>query len=346
MTMTATLDDLKRELSRTQGFTERFSEKFIVEFFKVLEEGLRDSRRVTIKGLGIFSADDDGSVNFIPDEALAARINEPFECFSPIVLSEEEVAMMRPDETDKELAEAEEISDTDTANEADEAAEAAEDLPEIDRIETEIEESDDVEETVRESIDSTSTVETQENHASDEEKIEEEPIVPEEYSDIEPERPKPRRGLFFALGLLLGIIIGIIAGYMIPTIKSSDSSPDSSSDTVTEPVQTEETAEITAVETLVEPDNEDDTVPQQPVVTETVSSTNYLASMARRHYGRFEFWVYIYEENRDKLNHPDFIEPNTVVVIPPADKYGIDPNDPESVRLAESKAKEIYSRFK
>lgn len=337
--MTATLDDLKRELSRAQGFTERFSEKFIVEFFKVLEEGLRDSRKVIIKGLGVFSADDSGAVSFIPDETLAARINEPFECFSPIVLSEEEVAMMRPDETDKELAEAEEISDTDTANEANEAAE---DLPEIDRIGTEIEEPDDVEETVQESIDSTSTVTTQENYTSDEEKIEEEPLTPEEYSYIEPEQSKPRRGLFFTLGLLLGIIIGGIVGYLIPSPKSSDSPHD----IATEPVKTIEVADNSADAAIIEPVQEADTVPQTPVITETVSSTNYLASMARRHYGRFEFWVYIYEENRDKLNHPDYIEPNTVVVIPPADKYGIDPDDPESVRLAESKAKEIYSRFK
>lgn len=339
MIMTATLDDLKRELSRTQGFTDRFSEKFIVEFFKVLEEGLRDSRKVTIKGLGAFSTDDSGAVSFIPDETLAARINEPFECFSPIVLSEEEVAMMRPDETDKELAEVEEISDSDTTNEADEAAE---DLPEIGRIETEIEESDDVEETVQESIDSTSTVATQENYTSDEEKIEEEPLASEEYNYIESTKSKPRRGLFFSLGLLLGIIIGGIVGYLIPSPKSSDSPHD----TVTEPVKTIEVADNSADTAIIEPVQEADTVPQIPVITETVSSTNYLASMARRHYGRFEFWVYIYEENRDKLNHPDYIEPNTVVVIPPADKYGIDPGDPESVRLAESKAKEIYSRFK
>ena len=69
--------------------------------------------------------------------------------------------------------------------------------------------------------------------------------------------------------------------------------------------------------------------------------------MSRRFYGgATEFWVYIYLENQDKLGHPDRLSPNTVVVIPPAEKYGIDPNNPESKAAAKRKVAEIYAKFK
>ena len=67
--------------------------------------------------------------------------------------------------------------------------------------------------------------------------------------------------------------------------------------------------------------------------------------MARKYYGEMIFWVYIYEENRDRLSHPDRINPGTVVKIPDASKYGIDRNDPESTARARAKAIEIYNRF-
>lgn len=73
------------------------------------------------------------------------------------------------------------------------------------------------------------------------------------------------------------------------------------------------------------------------VVTDTVKGNNYLSRIARRHYGKDVFWVYIYEENIDKIQDPDNIPAGTVVVIPPPEKYNIDANNPESVRAAERK---------
>lgn len=81
--------------------------------------------------------------------------------------------------------------------------------------------------------------------------------------------------------------------------------------------------------------------PEPVVVTDTVRANYYLTKMSRKHYGRYEFWVYIYEENKDKIANPNSVSPGLVVVIPPAEKYGIDKNDEESVR----KAKEIAERF-
>lgn len=78
-----------------------------------------------------------------------------------------------------------------------------------------------------------------------------------------------------------------------------------------------------------------------PVVYDTIRGNRYLTTMARQHYGRKIFWVYIYEENKAAISDPDHIAPNTVVVIPPAEKYGIKAGDKLSEQAAERKAVEI-----
>lgn len=77
------------------------------------------------------------------------------------------------------------------------------------------------------------------------------------------------------------------------------------------------------------------------VVTDTVGPGNYLSVMARRHYGNSKFWVYIYLENKDNIRNPDNLENGMVLVIPPASKYGIDANNPESVKKAEREAYKV-----
>lgn len=86
--------------------------------------------------------------------------------------------------------------------------------------------------------------------------------------------------------------------------------------------------------------------PAKPqVVTDTCTKTMFLTRMAKKHYGSRDFWVYIYEENKDKLDNPNNITPGTIVVIPPVEKYGIDPNDPESVKQARIKSAQVFAQF-
>jgi nucleoid-associated protein YgaU len=80
------------------------------------------------------------------------------------------------------------------------------------------------------------------------------------------------------------------------------------------------------------------------VVTDTVSPGNFLTVMARRHYGNPKFWVYIYLENKDKIKDPDSLESGMVVVIPPAEKYGIDSSNPESLKKAEREAYRVLNQ--
>ena len=95
----------------------------------------------------------------------------------------------------------------------------------------------------------------------------------------------------------------------------------------------------------------DETVPldtaevfvENPVVTDTVTAQIVLTVLSEKHYGSPWFWVYIYEENKDKIKDPNNIRPGTEVVIPPVDKYGIDPNDPASLQKAKHRSWEIWT---
>jgi len=77
-------------------------------------------------------------------------------------------------------------------------------------------------------------------------------------------------------------------------------------------------------------------------VTDVVTSQIVLTTLSEKHYGSPWFWVYIYEENvaRGTINDPNNIRPGTRVVIPPASKYGIDPNDKASLKKAQIKSME------
>lgn len=98
--------------------------------------------------------------------------------------------------------------------------------------------------------------------------------------------------------------------------------------------------------TAVEPVAKAVESPRATIVTDTVKANRYLTTMARRHYGKKIFWVYIYEENKNIIDDPDHIAPNTVVVIPPAEKYGIKAGDKESEADAMRRAQAIVNSQK
>lgn len=77
------------------------------------------------------------------------------------------------------------------------------------------------------------------------------------------------------------------------------------------------------------------------VVTDTIRRGYLITNMAKKHYGSKDFWVYIYEENKAKIRNPNNMQPGEVLVIPAAEKYGIDASNQESLRKARAKAAQI-----
>lgn len=80
-------------------------------------------------------------------------------------------------------------------------------------------------------------------------------------------------------------------------------------------------------------------------VDDVISTTRFLTTMAREHYGNDAFWPYIYEENSKILGHPDRIKPGTKVKVPPLSKYGVNPRNAADIRKAKQMGVQIYKRF-
>lgn len=78
-----------------------------------------------------------------------------------------------------------------------------------------------------------------------------------------------------------------------------------------------------------------------PIVTDTLRDDNRLFDMAQRHFGDQAFWVYIALENQQQF--PDYhkIPKGAAVVIPPAEKYGINSDSKQSLKNAAKAAAEL-----
>lgn len=142
------------------------------------------------------------------------------------------------------------------------------------------------------------------------------------------------KGMFtgiFATLSLGAIIWGAWNGGRNSALKSVEQA-----DTLTE-VTTYETSAIRDSEQSVQ------TVPAA-VVTDTCSATMYLSTMSVKHYGKPDFWIYIYEENRDKISDPNNVPPGMVLVIPPPEKYGIDAHDKFSIDRARWRTYELMAK--
>lgn len=68
--------------------------------------------------------------------------------------------------------------------------------------------------------------------------------------------------------------------------------------------------------------------------TEEVREGSRMTRISERHYGAKEFWVYIYEANRDMLKYPDDIKMGMELKIPKVDPRLLDKTNPRSIEYA------------
>lgn len=158
--------------------------------------------------------------------------------------------------------------------------------------------------------------------AQEEEKDMEQPIAPAtslaQPQQAQPSQPKKQRKplwIAIAAAALLAVVIGAV-------VRNSDTSHHST----TTPVATHTIAAAT----------------QPVVVTDTLGSHNLLYDMAERHYGDRVFWAYIAIENQDKYPNFKKIPAGAVLVIPPAEKYGINSDSKLSTKRAAIESTKLY----
>lgn len=206
------------------------------------------------------------------------------------------------------------------------------------------------------------------------------PIVstPHPFPEEEPEEhvssdEKPSKGIgqvwCFAIGLLVGAAFGACGVYLaintlfpmpeIPqqemltemteeiqampeTVVSSSAPSTPIADSIASvPADTVATAPTPAT---VNESNQN-VAQQQNEVKDVIKPGYLIHEMARKHYGNKAFWVYIYEENKAKIGNPNRLSAGLELVIPPAEKYGIDSHNPASVKAANEKAGKILAKF-
>lgn len=77
------------------------------------------------------------------------------------------------------------------------------------------------------------------------------------------------------------------------------------------------------------------------IASERIKDGNRLTIMSKRYYGSKDFWVYIYEANKDRISNPDKIPVGTLIRIPKLDPRLIDAANPRCMK----KAKELHDIY-
>lgn len=251
-------------------------------------------------------------------------------------------------------AEAETVADEETPDEADAEAEQMEVA--ADEIQTDITAADSGNADQEENDEATEP----EPEVTQPEVPQQQIVLPSDYQRIEFEKKlkeETRKSLMrgFLWGVLVAVFACCVIGYLLYTSHTQNQQPPMAeivpdtlveADSVAEKpkVEQKDTATVAQKTPAQTRDGENKPETGNKVVRDTINGRT-LMSMSTKHYGKWCFWVYIYEENKGKIANPNNMRPGTVLVIPPAEKYGIDPKDKASVEKAKKKSFEILKHY-
>jgi nucleoid DNA-binding protein len=366
------LQDLVALLAEKSNIAKKDAETLIKECFEIMEEGLLEDKLLKIRNLGTFklvrvenreSVDVSTGervlipahykVSFSPDTELAEKVNAPYISLENVEI-EDETAV--DDETDDETGNDDETGEKLIATgyfpKEPENQEELEKQEEPENKETENKPEEDEneeqepEETDIEQEEEPETIYKRPVYEYEDEEENEEQY--EEQYDENDSQSGGNNGLFWVFFLIASVLLLVFAGnYFCPLIGPEWKRP-VIPDSVVVFSYSINKPQISDSSTLRAPDSsalktanrpKAQTIGNQPKKTNIdkqyqISSGERLNTIALREYGHKAFWVYIYDENRNKIDNPDLIEPGIVINIPPAKKYGIDKNNRESVEKA------------
>ena len=365
--------DLVALLAKSTGTTEALCDSFLRELLALGVEKLTSGNDFLVKGLGTFRQIG-GDVVFEIDNSFADELNSAFDCFEPIELDddfdeelfgeaeqetaqptepvqptteelEDELPPLPADEPETDEAQPEESQPEDISidePQVDEPDVLPPPIPEEDRLQPSevsvaVTEEPSTDETIKEADSDANTA----NTAT--------PDYDAEYGYDDDSSSSTPRWQLFVYGIVCGIVVAVIAYFalayfgILPTTQEQNvvvdtQIPSVADDTVVidtiypikphavDTVSAQDADEAKGVETEKEPE-------AKPVTCKVKASTT-LCDLARRYYGDYHFWIYIYQENREKIKDPNNLQSGIVLVIPPAEKYGIDANNQESIDKA------------
>lgn len=306
MKETIAFPQLVEQLAEKASTTERMSELFLQELFAVVTQELADGKTMTIKGLGTFKATKDETGKDI--------------IFTP----------------DKDLAEAVNapFAQFEPIELCDEVTDEM--LSEIDaqytlhHVECGMQDASQEDKNTRDQEDK-NTREQEDNQS-----VGRQVPLGETLKTKEQEDNPPLSTRNYPLSTRTWLIAAAIAATLIAvwyfyTHRSKE--------------RIDKAVETTQVTPKDKSANAKDAKPQ-PIVTDTIGNGNVLFTMAKKHYGDQAFWVYIARENQ--AQYPDYrkIPTGAILVIPPAEKYGINSDSKQSLKNANAEAWKLYKEVK
>ncbi len=356
MSETLNLPRLISELAARTNCSPAEARRFIHDFFALIETSLAEGKTVEIKDLGQFtpSADIDNPVLFQADTQLAALVNEPFAVFEATEIADG-VELDEPapaEESTREIAPAVPSPEAEAVNEENQE-EITEEIPEKPVVESVPEPV--AEEVVAEPHPQENVTVTEEEVAEEEPAPAPTPTpapapapVPEVVrviTKIQP-APKPNHGMWLVLGVLIGLLLGLCIGFFAGKSMGQYIFPDDT-DEVPDSIETIDTDSLwlaleaetaapadnapSATEPAVAPEPQNEVTPapenapapaaSAPApVYDTITSSSFLTTLAGKHYGVKNWWIFIYEANPE-LGDPNKVRPGTRVLIPARESF-------------------------
>ncbi len=414
-----TLSTLVSMLSLNTGDSKKDTEDFIRELFALIAEALERGESIKVKGLGVFKTINvearksvnvnDGTetlipqhkkVTFTPSKEIALLVNEPFEMFQTVEITEEAALRLISDDNDSVEVDQDDNGDTGQLEEEEDFSEVKDQEPAIagdnnDGVLYQVtEEYDSSDYTLTEQIpfgnvsdDSNNMDESRQEDctpgaimtSSEESPGQETVIENNEEVALPAEDDEPGDAVdyddqtfnfnpcharnYYWFGVVTGIIVSAIGMVLFWNLYGKEikkpvadtrnsqiialSSPKTLDNVTVISGDSSKNEEVKAEEKSIYEEAIDvPTNPSDERKFDTITTTRYLTTMAKDHYGNYHLWPYIYKENEKILGHPDRIRPGTKVVIPPLSKYGVDPSNPAEIEKAKKMGTEIYSRYK
>ena len=357
--------------------TNRMSELFLKELFATVSQELTEGRGVEIKGLGSFvmptamTDDDEAVIEFAPAQCVADAVNQPFAQFEPMELSDDltpeqlmQLTEIEPAPEQAPEAAPEEMPEEPPVKLPEEAPVAVpEEIPAEPPVEVPVEEElpEEVPPVISEEVPPLMPMKAaQETEKPTELPEPAEVSEPSENSevfessesavsqDFEAEKRKVAKS-----SLLKGIVVGALGALLLTSLLWILFGPNGViTGSATNKADTTVVAKADAATQKAAPASVFTTSKPKPaepkkeipVIRDTVTAKRPLTVIARKHYGNEFFYVYIYEENKDRISDVNNIAPGTEVIIPLASKYGFDPKDPESIKQAQLKSMQLNKK--
>lgn len=378
MNETITLPKLISFVAQATDCTPAEARKFVHDFFALIEQTLSEGEMVTIKGVGTFARTDNPAapVKFQADDELAAAVNEPFSAFQAVELNDGVTEDMLQEQQQAPAAEPASQPEPETEEEPEEAPAAEEETPAAELDQLDQSEPEEAPAEPEEATEEAPAELEEEPAAEPEEEPEpapqiptqvqqkpqptfsvpplaedEEEVVADTTDDEDSDEQGPsHRSLWFVLGLLLGLIAGLIGGYI-----AGRNAVDTSSDDIDRIMaEVDSLRQVGVVDTVAAAPEVTDTVASAPAqaetpkptaeeVYDTVRSGYYLTTMAGKHYGHKNYWVFIYQANPG-LGNPNTIGPGTRVKIPPIESFA-EPTEEATKAKAQQILNELHSKY-